>query len=95
MHKGLVKGLLEFEIGGRTENLQITTLVKSAKIESWKPEEICCLSDSNEKQSANGSVKNSAGQKAEIEGFIIAAQNQRQPTRKYLTNIIKKGSNPI
>ena len=60
--KGLVKGLVVLEIGGRAENLQITTLVKSAKIESWKPEEICCLSDSNERPSAKAGVKNSQGE---------------------------------
>ena len=57
--KGLLKGLEDLEVGGRVETIQTTTLLRTAREESWRLEETCCHSDSSEKPSANADVKNS------------------------------------
>ena len=59
--KGLLKGLEDLEVGGRVETIQTTALLRTARIlrESWKLEEICYHSNSNEKLLANTDVKKS------------------------------------
>ena len=50
--KGLLKGLEDLEVGGRVETIQMTALLRTARIlrpESWRPEDTCCHSDSYEK----------------------------------------------
>ena len=61
--KGLLKGLEDFEVGGRVETIQMTALMKTARIlrRVWRLEETCYHSDSSEKSSANTDVKNSKG----------------------------------
>ena len=63
MTKGLLKGLEDLEIGGRTETIQMTALLRTARImrKSWRFEETCCHSNSSEKPSVNTDVKNSKG----------------------------------
>ena len=49
--KGLLKGLEDWEVGGRVETIQITTLLRKPEHweESWRLEETCCHLDSSEK----------------------------------------------
>ena len=59
--KGLLKGLEEFEVGGRVETIQTTALLKTDRIvrrvlETW---ETCCHSNSSERPSAKTNEKNS------------------------------------
>ena len=58
---GLVQGLEDFEIKGRVEPIQTTTLLKSGQEYGEKSPrlEICCHSNSSEKPLANTGVKNS------------------------------------
>ena len=54
--KGLLKGLEDFDVGGRVETMQTTALLRTARIlrqvlETW--------GDSSEKRSADANVKNS------------------------------------
>ena len=58
--KGLLKGLEDLEVGGRVETIQMTALLRTARIlrrvlETWGD------SNSSEKPSANTDVKNSKG----------------------------------
>ncbi len=57
--KGLLKGMVGLEVGGRVETIQTTALLRTAREESWRLEETCCLSNSSERPSANPDVKNS------------------------------------
>ena len=57
--KGLLKGLEDLEVGGRVETIQMTALLRMARI--LRLEETCYLSNSSEKPSANTDVKNSKG----------------------------------
>ena len=61
MTKGLLKGLEDLEVGGRIETIQMTALLRTAKIlrRFLEIEETCCHSNSSEKPSANANVKNS------------------------------------
>ena len=59
--KGLLKGLEDLEVGGQVETIQMTALLKMARIlrrdlETWGT---CCHSNSSERPSANVDVKNS------------------------------------
>ena len=58
--KGLVRGLEDLVIRGQVETIQITALLRSAKVlrKVLENEETCCLSNSGEKASANAGVKN-------------------------------------
>ena len=56
--KGLVQGLKDLEITGRVETIQITALLRSARIPRGVLE-TCCHSISSEKPPANAGVKNS------------------------------------
>ena len=58
--KGLSKGLVDLEIGGRVETIQNTTLLRTAKI-LRRVQEICCHSSFREIPSTNTDVKNSQG----------------------------------
>ena len=58
--KGLLKGLEDLEVGGRIETIQMTALLRTARI-LRRDLEICCHSNSSEKQSVNTDVKNSKG----------------------------------
>ena len=58
--KGLLKGLDDFEIGGRVETIQMTALLRTARI-LRRVLETCCHSNSSEKPSAYTDVKNSKG----------------------------------
>ena len=58
--KGLLKGLEDLEVSGRVETVQ-TTALRQHWDESWRLEETCCHSNSNEKPSANTDVKNFKG----------------------------------
>ena len=55
--KGLIKGLEDLEIRGQVDSIQITALLRSARILNLK--ETWCLSKFSEKPSANAGVKNS------------------------------------
>ena len=55
--KGLLKGLEDLEVGGQIETIQMTTLLKTARI-LRRVQETCCHSNSSEKPSANTDVKN-------------------------------------
>ena len=55
--KGLFKALEDLEVSGRVETIQMTTLLRAARI--LRLEETCCHSNSSEKPSANTDVKNS------------------------------------
>ncbi len=57
--KGLSKGLEDLEVGGRVETIQMTALLRTAKILRRVLEETCYHSNSSEKPSANADVKNS------------------------------------
>ena len=59
--KGLLQGLEDLEIKGRVETIQITVLLRSARILSsnLETEETYCHSDSSGKPSANTGAKNS------------------------------------
>ena len=61
--KGLLNGLEDLEVGLRVETIQMTALLRTARIldESWRPEETCCHSNSSVKPSVNADVKNSEG----------------------------------
>ena len=59
--EGLLKGLKDLEVGGRVETIQMTALLRTAKIlrsvlETWGD---CCHSNSSEKPSANTDGENS------------------------------------
>ena len=56
--KGLLKGLEDLEVGGWVETIQMTALLRTARILRWL-EETCCHSNSSEKPSADTDVKNS------------------------------------
>ena len=58
--KGLLKGLEDLEVGGRVETIQTTALLKTREYweESWRLEETCGHSISNERPSAYADVKN-------------------------------------
>ena len=61
--KGLLKGLEDLEVGGWVETIQITALLRTARIlnrvlETWGD---LCHSNSSEKLSANTDVRNSKG----------------------------------
>ena len=58
--KELLKGLDDLEVGGRVETIQMTALLRTAKI-LRRVRETCCHSNSNEKPSANTDVKNPKG----------------------------------
>ena len=58
--KGLLKGLEDLEVGGRVETIQITALLRTAKIlrrvlETW--EDLLSLSDSKSPQVSRTPVK--------------------------------------
>ena len=55
--KGLLKGL---EVGGQVETIQMTALLRTARI-LRQVLETCCHSNSSEKPSANTDMKNSKG----------------------------------
>ena len=55
--KGLLKGLEDLEVGGQVETIQMTALLRTARILRRVLE--ICHSDSSEKPSANADVKNS------------------------------------
>ena len=57
--KGLLKGLEDLEVGGRVETIQVTALLRTARILKRVLEETCCHSNSSEKPSGNTDVKNS------------------------------------
>ena len=62
--KGLERRREELEIRGRIDTIQSTALLRSAKIlgrvlDSWSPEETCCLSVSSERPPIKTGVKNS------------------------------------
>ena len=65
--KGLLKGLEDLEVGGRVETIQMTALLRTARILRRVLEETCCHSNSSEKPSANTDGKNSEGVNTEIE----------------------------
>ena len=56
--KGLESGLEELEIGGRIENIQTETLLRSVRILGRVLEEACCHTDYSERSSTNTGVKN-------------------------------------
>ena len=56
--KGLLKGLEDLEVSGRVETIQMTVLLKTARI-LRRVLETCCHSISSEKPSADADVKNS------------------------------------
>ena len=56
--KGLLKGLEGLEVGGQVETIQMTALLRMARI-LRRVLETCCHSNSSEKLSANTDVKNS------------------------------------
>ena len=56
--KGLLKGLEDLEVGGRVETIQTRERSEYGE-ESWRLEETCCHSNSNERPPANAYVKNS------------------------------------
>ena len=58
--KGLLKGLEDMEVGGLVETIQMTALLRTARI-LRRELETCCHSDSSEKPSAYTDVKNSKG----------------------------------
>ena len=58
--KWFIQGLENLEISGRVETIQITALVRSARI-LRRLLETCSLSNFNERPSANADVKNSHG----------------------------------
>ena len=55
--KGLERRLEKIEIGGKIKSIQTTPLLRLTKIESLRPEETCCHSDSSERPSVNAGVK--------------------------------------
>ena len=55
--KGLLKDLKAFEGSGGEETIQMTTLLRTAREESWRLEETCCHSNSSEKTYAGADVK--------------------------------------
>ena len=61
--KRLFKGLEDLEVGGRVETIQMTALLRTARIlrRALETDETCCHSNSREKPSANTDVKNSKG----------------------------------
>ena len=58
--KGLLKSLEDLEVGGREENIQMTALLRTARI-LRRVQETCCYSNSSENPSANTDGKNSKG----------------------------------
>ena len=58
--KGLLKGLEDFEFGGRVETIQTTALLRMVRI-LRRVLETCYHSNSNERPSAKADVKNSQG----------------------------------
>ena len=87
--KGLLKGLDDLEIGGRVETIQMTALIRTARIvtrvlETW------CHSNSSEKPSTNTDVRNSKGvnnNKWDSQNYLefwrtIGATNLNQTTRQ-------------
>ena len=56
--KGLLKGLEDLEVGGRVEAIQMTALLRTARI-LRRVLETCCHSISNERPSAYADVQNS------------------------------------
>ena len=59
--EGLLKGREDLEVGGLVETIQMTAMLRTARIQrrTWRLEETCCHSNSSEKPSANTDVKNS------------------------------------
>ena len=57
--KGLLKGLEDLEVGGWVEAIQMTALLRPARIlrRVLEIEGTCCLSNSSERLSANTDVK--------------------------------------
>ena len=58
--KGLLKGLEDLEVGGWVETIQMTALLRTARI-LRRVLKTCCHWNSSEKPSANTDVKNSRG----------------------------------
>ena len=56
--KRLLKGLEDLEVGGRVETIQMTALLKTARI-LRRVLETCCHSNSGEGPSTDADVKNS------------------------------------
>ena len=56
--KGILKGLKNWEVGGRVETIQTIALLKTARI-LRRVLETCCHSISNERPSAYADLKNS------------------------------------
>ena len=64
--KGLLKGLEDLEIGGRTETIQTDSTAKNGQnpeTSPWRLEETCCHLNTSERPSADTDVKNSKGVK--------------------------------
>ena len=61
--KGLLKGLEDLRVGGRVETIQMTALLRTARIlrRVLRLEETCRHSNTSEKPSTNTDVKNSKG----------------------------------
>ena len=74
--KELLKGLENLEVGGRVETIQMTALLRTARI-LRRVLETCCHSNSSEKPSANTDVKNSKGANNNNHPYktIIASSN--------------------
>ena len=60
--KGLLKGLEDLEVGGWVETIQMTALLRTARI-LLRVLETCCHSNSSEKPSADTDFRNSKGVK--------------------------------
>ena len=60
INKGLLKSLEDLEVGGRVETIQMTALLRTAKILK-RVLKTCCHSNPREKPSADTDVKNSKG----------------------------------
>ena len=56
--KGLLKGMEDLEVGWRVETIQMTALLRTARI-LRRVQKTCCHSHSSEKPSANTDEKNS------------------------------------
>ena len=104
--KGSSKDLEDLEVGGRVETIQMTTLLRTARIlrralETWGD----CHSKSSEKPSANADVKNSKKVKGCPRGVMVKAMDcgivecefvlQSRYYIHFRANTFGKGMNPL
>ena len=92
IRKGLVKEVEDLEIKGQVETIQTTALLTSESWEeSWRLKETCYHSNYREKLSANSRMKNTQGNKINIQlRTVITSQAFPSNTNNFPTGLFSK-----